>query len=80
MIPKLKEIVHNNIHFDYYRAGIFYYTVTIGNEDWPAGVETFRFPIPQDDIGDATMLKIDKGILYMRWIRKAIEDKIFIKV
>ena len=30
----------------------------------------FAFPVPLDDVGNATMLHEDKAILFMRYIRK----------
>ncbi len=65
--PDLKTLVKNNrVAFDFYRAGIMYYNViSEGNK--------YRFPVPISDIGDATLLSDDKAILFMRYIRKAIE-------
>lgn len=70
----LTDIVKNNkVHFDSYRAGFFYYTVTVKEN-------TYRFPIETNDIGQATLLKEDKAIIFMRWIRKAIDGHQFIKI
>ena len=66
----IKDLVKNNIvDFFRYRAGVFYYTIV-----YPTTMETYVFPVPLDDIGDATMFRSDKAILFMRWIRKAIAD------
>ena len=74
MIHSLTQIIKDNyVHFDSYRAGIFYYTVNVEDNN-------YRFAIDQMDIGDATMLKSDKAILYMRWIRRAIDENQFIKI
>lgn len=40
----------------------------------------YTFPVPLDDIGTATLLSEDKAITFMRWIRKAIEDKTLVKI
>lgn len=75
----LKELIKGNtVEFDSYRQGFFYYNITpyIGAESQP----TCQFPIPLEDIGTATLLKEDKAITYMRWIRKAQEDGTFIKL
>ncbi len=70
---KLLEIVKDNkVVFDSLRAGIAYYTVTVDNVSW-------RFPVPLSDIGDATLLKEDKAIIFMRYIRKSIENNEFHK-
>ena len=34
----------------------------------------FEFPVPIDDAGEAAFLSEDKGILFMRWIRKHLEN------
>ena len=34
----------------------------------------FLFPVPIDDTGDASFLAEDKGILFMRYIRKYLES------
>lgn len=64
----------NKVDFQSYRAGIFYYAVSdFYSADW------YEFPVPVEDIGNATLNRTDKAITFMRWIRKAIEDKTFIK-
>lgn len=55
--------------FEYFRANMFYYSIKV--ED-----TTYTFPVPLEDIGTATLLKEDKAIVYMRWIRKAIENEL----
>jgi hypothetical protein len=65
----LKEMVKDGrrVTFEYYRAG----------ELWYKTETDFLFPVPVDDVGDATFLKEDKALLFMRYIRKhlkAIEE------
>jgi hypothetical protein len=70
----LKDIVKDNtVHFNSYRAGFFYYIVKVDNT-------IYQFPIDREDIGQATLLATDKAIVYMRWIRKAIENGQFLKI
>ena len=70
----LTEIVKNNIvKFSHYRAGYLYYNVTVIDR-------TYKFPVPIEDIGDATFLNEDKAIIFMRYIRKAIDDNTFVLV
>lgn len=67
---ELKNLIKEKVRFDFCRAGILYYIAT--------DIETrdeYRFPVPLSDIGDATFLCEDKGILFMRYIRKAVEEK-----
>ena len=70
---KLIEIVKDNtVKFSHYRAGHLYYNVDVKGE-------TFMFPVPISDVGDATFLNEDKASMLMRYIRKALEDKTFVK-
>jgi hypothetical protein len=64
----------NQVHFQFYRQRHFYYAV----QDFYSG-EMWEFPVPLDDIGTATLNRTDKAITFMRWIRKAIENKTFVK-
>ena len=71
----IKEIVKDNtVRFLYYRQGHAYYAVKVPEE----GIE-YYFPVPLEDIGDATLEAKDKAIVFMRYIRKAIEDGTFVK-
>lgn len=71
----IKDIVKDNVvRFDRYRHGIMYYTVRIKDEG------TYSFPVPLDDIGDATLPDEEKAIMFMRYIRKALEDKTFVRL
>lgn len=70
----IKDIVkdNNKASFGFYRAGIIYYTVSYNGID-------YQFPVRLDDIGDATLMKEDKALMLMRYIRKAIEANEFVK-
>jgi len=70
----IKTIVKNNtVKFIYYKKGIFYYSILFEGE-------TYQFPVPIEDIGDATLPFLDKAITFMRWIRKSLEDNTFQKL
>lgn len=74
----IKELVKDNqVHFDSFRQGTFYYKLIVSLDE---GYKRYLFTVPIDDIGTATLLKEDKAITYMRWIRKALEDKTLIEV
>lgn len=62
----VKEMVKDNkkVTFKFYRAGNLYYTTECG----------FVFPVPISDIGEATFLVEDKALLFMRYIRKAVQE------
>ncbi len=66
----IKEIVRDNqVSFFRYRQGVMYYTVKVPGHD-----KEHMFPVPLSDVGDATLHAQDKAIIFMRYIRKAIED------
>ncbi len=69
-MPTIKELVESDrrVRFSFYRAGFFYYNVVVPNH-------IYEFPIPVEDIGTATLHDYDKAITFIRWIRKAIEEK-----
>ena len=72
---ELKEIVKDNtVRFARYRQGFAYYAVRVPSED-----ADYIFPVPLSDIGDATLLATDKAIVFMRYIRQAIDEKTFVK-
>ena len=71
----IKEIVKDNTVFSAkYRQGVVYYPVRVPSE----GVD-YLFPVPLSDIGDATLLATDKAMVFMRYIRKALEEGTFVK-
>jgi len=70
---KIKEIVKDNVaRFSFYRAGYCFYEVEV------AGGK-YKFPVSLEDLGTATLLAEHKAITLMRYIRKALEDKTFVK-
>lgn len=69
----IKDIVKDNtVRFVRYRQGIAYYRVNIPAEG------AYVFPVPLDDIGDATLELEDKAILFMRYIKRAVGEGSFI--
>jgi hypothetical protein len=62
----LKEMVSGGkmVKFSHYRHKELWYTTENG----------FEFPVPIDDIGDATFLAADKALLMMRYIRKHLDN------
>ncbi len=70
----LTAIVKDNfVHFRRYRVGNFFYGVVYKGEK-------YEFPVPLEDIGDATLPDSDKAIMFMRYIRKAINDNTFVSI
>lgn len=62
-VYSIKDYIKGNVQFIYYRNKELWYSTNNG----------FKFPIPIEDCGDAMFLREDKGILYMRWIKKQLQ-------
>lgn len=59
----IKDMVKDKrVTFLYYREGELWYTTECG----------FKFPVPTNDVGTASMNAEDKALLFMRWIRKEV--------
>jgi len=62
---KLIDLVKDQqVNFQYYRDNELWYKTTNG----------FLFPVPVSDIGNATFMRDDKALLFMRYIRKYKEE------
>ena len=75
----IKDVVKspNIVSFDFYRQGKFYYNAYNPNET-PDG-PVYQFTIPIEEIGDATFPATEKAIMFMRFIRKAMDSGEFVK-
>lgn len=65
----LKERVRGKVKFSFFRDGALFYACEDG----------YVFPVPVSDTGNTqgdspTFLAEDKGIVFMRWIRKSMES------
>jgi hypothetical protein len=70
---KIKDIVKGNMaQFCFYRAGNMFYTVNAYDKRW-------MFPVSLEDIGGASLFAEMKAITLMRYIRKALKEKTFVK-
>ena len=58
----IKDAVTDNkkVYFEYYRDSELWYKTEAGD----------IFPVPISDIGNATFMREDKAILFMRYMRK----------
>ena len=75
---KIKDIVKDNyVEFHSFRIDTFYYSIPLIEDE---SRTVYTFPVPINEIGSGTLLARDKALFYMRWIRKAIEDKTFVKL
>jgi len=54
---------HRKVKFSFYRDRELWYITENG----------FEFPVPLQDVGNATFMAEDKAIFFMRYIRKHIE-------
>jgi hypothetical protein len=69
----IKEIVKGRMaRFSFYRVGNAFYEVDVDGT-------RYKFPVSLEDLGTATLLAEHKAITLMRYIRKALEDKTFVK-
>lgn len=82
----IKDIVKGNtVEFKYLRHGIAYYSVrlydTRPNGDYVSdpSYTDYYFPVPLDDLGDATINRTEKAMFLMRYIRKALDEGTFVK-
>jgi hypothetical protein len=72
---EIKELVRENeVRFVRYRQGFAYYAIRARAES-----VDYVFPVPLSDIGDATLLANDRAIVFMRYIRQALENGTFVK-
>jgi [ribosomal protein S18]-alanine N-acetyltransferase len=72
----IKDIVKDNqVRFLRYRQGQMYYSISV-----PGKAGDFMFPVALSDVGDATLGSGEKAILFMRYIRKAIEEGTFVPI
>ena len=81
----LKTLLKDNrVHFSRYHKGHLYYRIHDFHPDPKpesgALYMTYEFPVPTEDIGDATFNETEKALLFMRYIRKAQEDGNFVRV
>lgn len=66
MTLNLKDLVKDtNVVFLEYRKGNLWYAV-VGKD--------FKFPVPIEDTGDGVFFAHDKAMLFMRYIRKHLDQ------
>lgn len=73
-LDNLKEIVkgtYSNLLL--YRSGVIYYEVSFNEE-------MYQFPVPLEDVGNASLNKVEKSMTLMRYIRKALKNNEFVKI
>lgn len=68
----------NKVKFSHYFDGDLYYTVLDMKSE--GGDTLYQFQVPISDTGGATFKRYDSAMYFMRWIRKAIENKTIAKV
>ena len=62
-LKDVKEHVRGQVKFKHYKDGNLYYETDSG----------LLFPVPIEDIGNATFLAEDKAMLFMRYIKRHIK-------
>ncbi len=85
-MKSVKDLVANNnmVHFQFYRKGELWYAVVCGDchrrksyggcSSAAEGVCGFEFPVPVEDTGDGVFNATDRAMLFMRYIRKQLQD------
>ncbi len=66
MTTTLNEMVRGKVRFAFYKDGELWYRTDVGG---------FEFPVPIGDVGTGVFMAEDKGILFMRWIRKHLAQQ-----
>lgn len=77
----IKQLVREQAQFIHFEDGKLWYSITYSTGvrsidvcgdgyDVPA---IFEFPVPIEETAGARFLRSDKGLFFMRWIRKHIE-------
>ena len=82
---KIAELVKNaGVVFSHYRNQHLYYTIMHFGPDegaeTPEIIAAYHFPIPLEDLGNATVKVHEKAITLMRYIRKAMEEGTLVKI
>ena len=62
----------NKVKISYVTKDTAFYTFNYIRDEV---IGEFLFPVPLADIGDGKLLHEDKAIIFMRWIRLAIENQ-----
>lgn len=60
----LRKHLEGQVHFQFYRDGQLWYETDSG----------FKFPVPVSDCGTAAFNRDDRAMLFMRYIRKFMDD------
>ena len=71
----IRFVKNNVVTFARLRHGVAYYNVKDTESE-----DTYQFPVPLSDIGDATLEATEKAMLFMRYIRQAISDSTLAKL
>ena len=61
---ELKQLIEGKSEFQFYSDGNLWYKTNSGS---------FTFPVPIEDIGNATFNRMEKSLLMMRYIRKHLK-------
>ena len=69
----IKDLIKDNtVEMDRYRAQHIYYTIAHKRK-------VYSFPVPLEDVQDATLNHSEKAITMMRYIRMAINNGTFVE-
>lgn len=80
-LPEIKRLVREQAKFIHFEDGNLWYQICYSTGERAKDVDgdeydvpaIFEFPVPVSDTTGARFLRSDKGIFFMRWIRKYLE-------
>lgn len=89
----IKDLIKDNkVSFLEYRKGVLYYSLSCKSGSFMKADFSFegeheeffykyyKFPVPIEDCGDATFPASEKAIMFMRYIRKAMEENTLVEI
>lgn len=65
---QVKKFVKGTAEFLFYRQGELWYRIVAHD------YETLDFPVPVKDTGTGVFYNSDRAVIFMRWIRKQLEN------
>jgi hypothetical protein len=80
-LPDIKSLVREQAVFSHFEDGKLWYDILFLTDDQGLDDDgskyyipaNFQFPVPVEDTAGARFFNVDKGLFFMRWIRKHLE-------
>lgn len=76
----LTELVKQQANFSHYHKGDLYYEIIVDDVKYLFPINTFTYETNEEgelisELGNATLNSKEKGLMLMRYIRKAIDNE-----